>query len=734
MTLLATLFPYFEKIHSANELARLYIADAIVHDGTVAIDGAIRRHTHVPDKARRKGRTYSDKAPGITAAIIGPLWVLSVVDAQASLATKMRVARLFGATLPLLLLLFALSVFLARKRVRWRVRLAVVVALALASPLTVYGVLLFGHGLAATLVFCAFVGVDAIEANGSRRDLLRCFFVGACVGWAVAVEYPAAVFLVPAAVLYVVRVTARLGDDGAKTALLCVAASVAGAVPFVGGVLVYHQLAFGSPVATGYAFLVNKTFAKVHAQGFMGISWPQPAHFAQAFFAPNKGIFVFAPWFLLVIAPSLARMRRLPLATRRALWATLLLMVLFVSAMVFPGGGWTVSQRHLVPWLPFAAAAVAIGLSKNARMSDALLRVLFVGGALAGFAMCFTSLLVWPYLFDDLQSPVAQLIWPALLDGWRVPSTLSAAGLPSTAIAALALVALVVTGGIAIVLPPQAPARGTAVRGRLLAAAVALAALFVGAFVVTAPAQEKVVRKRRVRLERAYRLDPSATPVRLADKWEREKNATKATARKKLRANAKQKREAKARKRKAEERAAQSPEGTRVRVLLGGLRLSVDTGKKVVACKAKDRRGKIACPKFGAGVFVRRAFLHDDNIAALGADASAPKAHADASGVPRVALRAYLPREGGALVMEIDVAAAQAFGGFLLVSSEAGAPVSVVSEAGESVTLSEDAAPLAHVEWKKRSAFKRTLQVRLEADRGDRELFLIPLPPTKLEP
>lgn len=726
--LLATLFPYFEKIHSANELARLYIADAIVLDHTVSIDGPIRRHTHVPDKARRKGRTYSDKAPGITAAIIAPLWVLSLWEGDATLATKMRIGRLFGATLPLFFLLWALAVFLARKRVRWRVRLAVVAALALASPLTVYGVLLFGHGLAATLIFCAFVHVDAIVADGSRRDLWRCFVVGACVGWAVATEYPSAVFLLPAAALYAVRVTSRDDDDRWKRALWCVAASVAGAAPFVGGVLVYHQLAFGSPFATGYAFLVNKTFANVHAQGFMGIVWPDPKNFAQAFFAPNKGIFVFAPWFLLVIAPSLVRMRRLPPATRRALWATLLLMVLFVSAMVFPGGGWTVSQRHLVPWLPFAAAAIAIGLSTHARPIDVVIRALFVAGALGGFAMCFASLLVWPYLFDDLQSPVAQLIWPALLDGWRVPSTLSVVGLPSSLIAVVALGVVVVAGGALIALPTRSlgAARSNAsARGRLLAAAVALAGLYVGVFVVTAPSQEKVVRKRRVRLERAYLLDPDAQPRRLAERIEEEDRQAKELGRKKARANPSQQRAAKNKRRRAERRAATSLEGQRVQALLDGLQLSVDTGSAVVRCKAKDKRGKISCPTFGAGVFVRRAFLHDDTMRLVGRDASAKEASASR---PRVALRAYLPREGGALVFDFDGAAAKAVSGFWIVSASSGADVVVESLPDDRVVVGAAKDGVAKAKWTRGAASKDgSLRLRLQAPRGDRELFLLPL-------
>jgi hypothetical protein len=56
-----------------NELSRIEAAVAIVDEGTLSIDGAIARLGNHEDKASGDGRFHSNKAPGLTLALV-PLY------------------------------------------------------------------------------------------------------------------------------------------------------------------------------------------------------------------------------------------------------------------------------------------------------------------------------------------------------------------------------------------------------------------------------------------------------------------------------------------------------------------------------------------------------------------------------------------------------------------------------------------------------------------------------------
>ncbi len=161
-----------------------------------------------------------------------------------------------------------------------------------------------------------------------------------------------------------------------------------------------------------------------------------------------------------------------------------------------------------------------------------------------------------------------------------------------------------------------------------------------------------------------------------------------------------------------------SAEGKRVNLLLQNMSVTVDTGDKKSVCGKRDKRGKIACPKFGAGVFFRRASLHDAAFGKLATDAARDQA------LPRMAIRAYLPRQNAVLHFDFPQAAIEDVGGFWLVSREQGADVSLFSTSDNAVVLGGDS-PHPAVRF---APEKMSTRVSLRAAKGDRELFLIPLP------
>jgi hypothetical protein len=292
-------------------------------------------------------------------------------------------------------------------------------------------------------------------------------------------------------VFYLVRVRARPR---------LVAFAALGALPFAALLLLYHERAFGSPLLTGYSFLAS-SFREVHAQGLLGVAWPKPGHAYLSFLSPQKGLFFFAPWLALGV-PGLALLWRSRRDEQRFTLVFVVLYALFVPAPVYPVGGWTVSQRHLAPAVPFMLLPVGLFVAWLEGRVRGAGRALFVGLALPALLACGVSAVVWPHWQEHLQNPFWQLGWPLFRDGWVVPSAAAAIGIPAWWLA----VALLGTAAAALLVQlARTPAR-LARRGAAVLAALAIAAGYVA--LAARPGSEQNVARERRFIERYYVADP----------------------------------------------------------------------------------------------------------------------------------------------------------------------------------------------------------------------------------
>jgi len=481
---LTAFFPYFEAIHSANELSRLYLANAIVEEGSVSIDGQLQRLGNIHDKALRDGHYYSDKAPGAAFLAVPVVWLYYQVADQPSLRSEMRWARLWVNTLPTCLLLLILLGFLKEHFKDDRLIRVLLISYAFGTLATTYSQLLFGHQLGAVLVFACFLVVRRAEPHNPG-------WLGPAAGFlasaAVCVEYQNALFLLPLAVLYMVRTRARVRP---------VVMALLGAAPLAIALGLYHDAAFGSPFTTGYSFVASN-FKEVHAQGFMGIAGPKWAHVVVSFVAPRKGLFFFAP-FLLLAVPGLVLLRRagpdgLVTGIMVALYS------LFVVSMVYPDGGWTVSQRHLTPMVPWLLLPIGLLVT---RFADA--RPVLCGLAGAAIVITGISTIVWPHYQEQLLNPFFSIGWPLFRDGWLPQSHFSALGIASKTGATLIAVAVAAAGVYDLIVS----AKSTIRRAVWPLAAMVIAAGFIYTASTFHPDQD-VERDRRW-IESVYELDPAA--------------------------------------------------------------------------------------------------------------------------------------------------------------------------------------------------------------------------------
>ncbi|MBX7080063.1 MAG: hypothetical protein K1X88_12785 [Nannocystaceae bacterium] len=455
---------------NANERPRLLQAVAIVDHGTLALDPVVRGDgvagiepgidvARAP--AHRGGGLYPNKPPGasLVAALAYALQRAgcALVGATPTLAGLTWLARLLGATLPTVLLAWSL----ARRSGDDAFARAAAAITIVATPLVAYAHVLFGHSLAALLLWLGVVRLH--DALGRDDDVRGAAIAGALAASAVLVEYGAVIAALPIAWIVVVGFRA-----GRRRAAL---AAVVGALGPMALLAAYHATVFGSPWSTGYHHVVDRGFAEIHGRGLLGLHWPELGDVLEDLFSPWGGLLYFAP---LVVAAPLAWRAGAGWDQRgRRLQLLVLLAFVLLTLGLEQGGGWRVGPRYLVAALPMMAPALAWLLRERVRSEGALALVLGV----TAFAVVVDGLAA--SLFPQLVpggNPLRDQLVPLLLAG-RVPYGPVPAWLGGTAIWA------VIAGLAAVALPIAqtiAPARRVAVfGGALVIAAVALTVAWV---------------------------------------------------------------------------------------------------------------------------------------------------------------------------------------------------------------------------------------------------------------
>jgi hypothetical protein len=233
-----------------------------------------------------------------------------------------------------------------------------------------------------------------------------------------------------------------------------------GALPFVVGLMLYHQAAFGHPLETGYKHLNDSAYQPWHLGGFLGIRYPDPRAFFLSYFSPLRGLFTLSP-FLLLALPGLVLLRREGRAStesRALFWLSASVLAgytYFTSSFTYESWGWTTGPRHLTGLVPFLLLPVGLLLE---RLRAGRQRWLLGSNAFLGLAV---PLLKSGYLpptvlsFWGIAQPMAGI--PLLLGllglaGWvfvRLGATEGGLPAPDVLMGGMAAVALLFTAQVA---------------------------------------------------------------------------------------------------------------------------------------------------------------------------------------------------------------------------------------------------------------------------------------------
>jgi hypothetical protein len=400
-------YAYFYQAGGWNQNARFDLVRAIVERGTLTIDDY---ESNTGDKAQRGGRLYSDKAPGVSLtalpayaalhAVAGPRRETDRFQAGASyLCTVLAVA------LPSAVAVGALFV-LTTEVLGLGPAAAAAVALAyafgtLAFP---YSTLLYGHQPAAALAFVAFALLAqarhrAADPAGAGRLLLA----GLALGWAVVVEYPAALSAGAVGLYAIAFVRPRLR----------LAWTAAGAAAALAVLFAYHTAAFGGPFELPYSFSVQQPR---HRGAFMGLGWPSLRVLRYLLVDEYRGLFYGSPWLLLAFPGAFTLMRHPRLRPEAVVCVSVaLLYVLLNASLTDWHGGWGMGPRHLVAALPFLAV-LAAGVAVGRAVRPAVAAAGGVAACIAVFLM-LAGTAVKPEVPRVIERPFHAYLLPAFFEG-----------------------------------------------------------------------------------------------------------------------------------------------------------------------------------------------------------------------------------------------------------------------------------------------------------------------------
>jgi hypothetical protein len=369
-----------------NNATRMFAAISLVEDHDATIDD------YAPltiDKAQFGGHTYMDKAPGMTlmaVPVVAAVNALTGTDARAErvLIPELGAGRLMrprvrlaaALTSALLTAVAATMLFGMTAELAGSLGAGLFAALgyAFGTPIWGWSTTIFGHASAAALLLIA---TNAIW-RGTRDEKPgggQAVIVGLALGWAIVVEYQAALsgLVIGLWALWRYPAAARwpaiaLAAGGAAVALVPLA--------------LYNLVAFGTLFKLGYEGVVG--FAGMH-QGLFGLTYPKLGVIGQILAGAEKGLVWVAP--ILVVAPiGLALMiwRRgtRDLGILAAVVAAI--VVLINASYVYWDGGSSTGPRLSVPAIGFLAlglgplwaacrhAALRIGLALLLAFSMAL--------------------------------------------------------------------------------------------------------------------------------------------------------------------------------------------------------------------------------------------------------------------------------------------------------------------------------------------------------------------------
>jgi len=345
------------NLASPQDRTRYELTRHIVLYGTLAIEPGFY------DRAQYGGKTYSDKAPGMSFLAIPAYEVerlLGVARAPSRWDSEGDLS-LWGIRVATSGLLFVIATFLVGRVAEALVPRTGAVTAVVFGTATIAATLaptLFEHDGGACLAFLGFV-----LAWRQRRRLML-VLAGLAAGAAVLFQYSTGLIALAVAVYVLLRAGRRVGWF------------VLGGVPAALALAAYDTAAFGSPFHLSYRYEAGP-LGSSQREGFFGMAVPSWHGLADTLVV-DRGLFVFSP-VLLAAAAGLVLMYRRGFRAEAVLAAVVTVVFVVSDAGYFlPYGGASPGPRFLTPAIPFLCLGLPFALERARAVVLALAAVSIV--------------------------------------------------------------------------------------------------------------------------------------------------------------------------------------------------------------------------------------------------------------------------------------------------------------------------------------------------------------------
>jgi hypothetical protein len=418
LTLLGS-YAFFWHSRDWNTASRLMLTYAMVDRGRVDITGLDRQ---TGDKALLRGRYYSDKLPGYPMLAALPYvcakWAFQLpphplgadpdkckywrADYWITLGTSGLITAGTAALLVVLALELGCSPGAAN---------LVGLAYGLSTPAYVYATLAYGHQASAFALLASFL---LIRGTSPRFVGLRLVLAGFLTALGSVIELQLAPVSAILGLYLLIEVLNRRYRPGGLGLFV-----VGAAIPTL-AMLVYNQVAFGSPWEMGYFHHV--TFAYVHHRGNpLGLRSPDWRKLGPLLCGRYRGLLFYAPILILALPGWILLLLR-----RR--WSLAIVSLLVCASVLLVNlsypewtGGWSTGPRLLLPLIPFAMIPVAALLGAGGRSRRAVTWIAAALALIGGVEMLLfqgagaripNEAVVAGRGRVVLTEPLAQAVWP----------------------------------------------------------------------------------------------------------------------------------------------------------------------------------------------------------------------------------------------------------------------------------------------------------------------------------
>ncbi|HEU4962178.1 MAG TPA: hypothetical protein VFT56_17450 [Sphingomonas sp.] len=343
-----------------NNATRMFAAISLVEDHDATIDDYAALTI---DKAQFGGHTYMDKAPGMTlmaVPVVAATNWLTGTDARqerilipelgAGRLMQPRVRLAAALTSALFTAIAATMLFGMTVELTGSMGAGLFASLgyAFGTPIWGWSTTIFGHAAAAALLLIATIAIW----RGTRDrppDGSAALVAGLAIGWAIVVEYQAALTGFAIGLWALWRLWRYPPIERWRPMLLAGGGAIVALIPLA----IYNLIAFGTLFKLGYEGVVG--FDGMH-QGLFGLTYPKPEIVGEILFGADKGLIWVAP--VLLAAPvglALLIRRRATRDLGLLALAAAVIVVLINASYVYWDGGSSTGPRLSVPAIGFLA-------------------------------------------------------------------------------------------------------------------------------------------------------------------------------------------------------------------------------------------------------------------------------------------------------------------------------------------------------------------------------------------